>query len=67
MAKESLRDNVSPELRYEEFPDGVDIASVSIPINPEFAEIGPKYLTNSVFNTLMIPASRSKNHVTEGF
>ena len=43
MAKESLRDNVSPELRYEKFPGGVDITSVSIPINPEFAEIGKKY------------------------
>ena len=41
MAKESLRDNVSPELRYEEFPDGVDIASALI--NSEFAEIGKEY------------------------
>ena len=37
MAKESLRDNASPKLRYEEFPDGVDIASVST--SSEFAEI----------------------------
>ena len=35
-AKRSLLDNGSPELHFEVFPEDVDIASVSIPINKEY-------------------------------
>ena len=35
-AKRSLLDNGSPELHFEEFPEDVDITSVSIPISKEY-------------------------------
>lgn len=50
-AKRSLLDNGSPELHFEEFPEDVDITSVSIPINKEYLALeGELYIGDEKMN-----------------
>ena len=50
-AKRSLLDNGSPELHFEEFPEDVDITSVSIPISKEcLAFEGELYIGDEKMN-----------------